>query len=340
MYLLVFFILGFSLSLIINLFMIVFSKKTQLFIDKVEKNHSSHKIPTPRIGGLGIFISFFILSFFLGKTALLLAISTIPVFLVGFWEDLKGNIPPKKRMLIMSISVVLSIIFLKTIVFDISIAILPIFLAVPFTIFAVVGVTNAINMIDGYNGLASGISIMALSFMAYLSYYLDDFELTFLILNLIFIILGFFVLNFPKGKIFLGDSGSYTLGFMIGIISLILLQRHPEVSPWFPVVLLAYPIFDVLFAIFRRVFIQKTSPFSPDKLHMHSLIYENITKNNPLTSVLIILLSFPFSYIAIYFYNSNQILSFIFLIFASFYVILYILIKHKYNNINVISKYQ
>ncbi len=320
------------ISLITNLLMVHISKKKRLFLDDVNKKHGSHSIPTPRIGGLGIYVSFgigaFGLSFFLNiEEAFLLWISALPVFFVGFREDLSSDIPPKKRMFIMSLGVVLAVILLKTIVYNISVAELPLLLAIPFTIFAVVGVTNAINMVDGYNGLASGISLVALFFMLFLSLKLEDYELASIIAVLMASILGFFVLNFPWGKIFLGDSGAYTLGFMLGIISLLLLQRHPEISPWFPVVLLAYPIFDVLFAIFRRVFIQKTSPFSPDKLHMHSLVYNKL-KNNPLTSFVIIVFSLPFSFISTYFFSEDLHLFLVFLLFSFVYLVVYITISN------------
>ncbi|NPA53683.1 MAG: undecaprenyl/decaprenyl-phosphate alpha-N-acetylglucosaminyl 1-phosphate transferase, partial [Aquificae bacterium] len=264
----------FFLSLIINFFIMFLSKRKQIFLDKIDKNHGLYKSPIPRIGGIGIYLSFGIASIFLSKTAFYLWLSALPVFLVGLLEDLKGDIPPKLRLVIIAIGAILGIVLLDAVIINISITELPLFLAIPFTIFAIVGITNAINMVDGFNGLASGIVLISLISMFILSLKLKDFELAMIIITLVSSILGFFILNFPKAKIFLGDSGAYTLGFMVGIISILLLKRHPEVSPWFPVVLLAYPITDVLFSIFRRVFIQKTSPFKPDKLHFHSLIYK------------------------------------------------------------------
>ena len=322
-------IMAFLVSLLVNIFFIIFSNKKGIFIDDINKSHGSHKIPTPRIGGFGIYLSFGIFSLFVSETALLVWISTLPVFLTGLWEDLKGNISPKKRMVMMSFGVLLSIILLKTLVYDISITELPIIAAIPFTIFAVVGVTNAVNMVDGYNGLASGLILSSLFIMLLLIIDLKDYELATVISILISSILGFFILNFPFGKIFLGDSGAYTLGFIYGIISLLLLQRHEEISPWFPVVLLSYPITDVLFAILRRTFIQGTSPFSPDKLHFHSLIYKKVTKNNPLTSVFIILLSLPFGLVSLNFVSDDLYLFYVFISFASLYIVIYFLLVKK-----------
>ena len=326
-------IYAFFTSLLINILLISVAKRKNLFIDDINKSHGSHKIPTPRIGGIGIFISFFFSILFLSfEESYKLLISALPVFLIGLWEDFKGNINPRIRMIFMSIGAILSIFTLDVLVENISITTLPIFLAVPFTVFALVGITNAVNMIDGYNGLASGITIISLIFMAYLSYKLGDIELTKLMLVLAVAALGFLVINFPYGKIFLGDGGAYTLGFLSGVISLILLKRHPEVSPWFPVILFAYPVFDVLFAIFRRKFIQKVSPFSPDKLHFHSLIFKNVTQNNPLTSVFIIFYSLPFSVISLNFYNSDLYLSIIFLVFCSSYIFIYFYLFNKEKN--------
>jgi UDP-N-acetylmuramyl pentapeptide phosphotransferase/UDP-N-acetylglucosamine-1-phosphate transferase len=93
-------------------------------------------------------------------------------------------------------------------------------------------------------------------------------------------LLGFLVWNYPKGKIFLGDGGAYLLGFWLAEISVLLIVRHPEVSPWFPMLLLVYPIFETLFSVYRRKILEGLSPGRPDRLHMHQVIYASLLRTN------------------------------------------------------------
>ncbi len=96
-------------------------------------------------------------------------------------------------------------------------------------------------------------------------------------------IFGFFIWNWPYGKIFLGDAGAYFIGFMIGMLSVLLVVRNHEVSAWFPLVLVIYPVMETLFSIYRRYIVHKISPGQPDRLHLHSLVYSRILKiKNPI----------------------------------------------------------
>jgi UDP-N-acetylmuramyl pentapeptide phosphotransferase/UDP-N-acetylglucosamine-1-phosphate transferase len=97
-------------------------------------------------------------------------------------------------------------------------------------------------------------------------------------------LLGFLVWNYPKGKIFLGDGGAYLLGFWLAEISVLLVVRHPEVSPWFPMLLLVYPIFETLFSMYRRKVIQGQSPGHPDRQHLHQVIYMRLKRSRTDTS--------------------------------------------------------
>ena len=318
----------FIISFVGNVVSALFSKKTGFFIDRVDsdKPQKVHKTPVPRIGGIGIFLGFFTGIFFFmeNKDFMLgLFISSLPVFLTGLFEDYHGNIPPKLRLVFMSVGAALSVFTLNAVVNSIGFISFPFFIAVPFTIFAVVGIINAFNMVDGLNGLSSGLGIISLTFFSYVLYMVGDLEFFTLCVVLAGSLLGFFILNFPYGKIFLGDGGAYFLGFLMAVISVLMVSRNPEISPWFPVVILAYPIFDVLFAMFRRKFIQKTSPFSPDKLHLHSLIYKKIVRNNPLSSMFIFALSVPFDFMAVLFFDNTNVLFFLFVMFCLTYLLLY-----------------
>jgi len=200
---------------------IFLTQKTCWCVDKVdvEKPQKFHLKNTSRCGGLGIFLGSLALITF-DDLGLKLLVASIPAFLAGFCEDFHRKISPKVRMLIVSLAVILGMILLKTIIWDIgyfrAYFKLPFFIAIPFTIFCVVGVTNAINIIDGLNGLASGISMISLLCFAFVVYKVGDFQLLQIIVVLIFAIVGFFIWNFPKGKIFLDDGGAYFLGFFLG----------------------------------------------------------------------------------------------------------------------------
>ncbi|WP_456400354.1 MraY family glycosyltransferase [Persephonella sp.] len=303
------------------------SKKKGILLDKIDpsKPQKLHKEPVPRGGGIGIFVAFTLgILFFSDKEFYFyLILSALPVFLIGIFEDIKGDIPPKKRLIFMVLGAVLAIISLNSIIYSIGFFNLPLFFALPFTVFAIVGLTNAINMIDGFNGLSTGITVIALFLFAIVIYSQGDLELFYITLFLAGAVLGFYVLNFPFGKIFLGDGGAYFLGFILAVLSILMVNRNPEISPWFPVVVLAYPIFDVLFAIFRRKFIHGVSPFTPDKFHLHSLIYKKITKNNPLTSIVIYLFTLPFVFLSFVYYSNTYILFLFFLIFCLLYLLFY-----------------
>jgi UDP-N-acetylmuramyl pentapeptide phosphotransferase/UDP-N-acetylglucosamine-1-phosphate transferase len=91
-------------------------------------------------------------------------------------------------------------------------------------------------------------------------------------------ILGFFVWNFPRGLIFLGDGGAYLIGFWIAELSILLVLRNPSISVWFPVLLCAYPIFETLFSIFRRLVLRKSHLGEADSSHLHHLIYSRLVR--------------------------------------------------------------
>jgi UDP-N-acetylmuramyl pentapeptide phosphotransferase/UDP-N-acetylglucosamine-1-phosphate transferase len=146
------------------------------------------------------------------------------------------------------------------------------------TAVGVAGVANSINIIDGFNGLASMVSVMILIALAYVAYVLGDTLLWMLGLATVGGILGFFVWNYPRGLIFLGDGGAYLIGFLIGEISVLLVGRHPEVSAWFPLLLVIYPVFETLFSVYRRKYLKGTSPGMPDALHLHTLIFRRVVR--------------------------------------------------------------
>jgi len=250
-----------------------------------------HAAPTPRIGGLGVMAGLFVSGAALlaiepiapGEQFGYLLLASVPAFLGGITEDVTKNVGVLTRLLLTMLAAAFGVWLLGAVIprldvpgFDTLLRWAP--FAIAFTMFAVGGVANAINIIDGYNGLAAGHAVIVLAAMAWVSALVGDDFLFTSALAMIGALLGFLAWNYPKGKIFLGDGGAYLLGFWLAELSVLLVARHPEVSPWFPMLLLVYPIFETLFSMYRRKVIQGQSPGQPDRMHLHQAIYMRLTR--------------------------------------------------------------
>ena len=211
----------------------------------------------------------------------LLLIAGIPAFLGGFIEDLTKKVGVTERLLLTMLSGAIAAWLLDAVLPRLDIpgvdnAMLWPPFAVAITIFAVGGVANAVNIIDGYNGLASGFAIIAFTTLSYVAYLVGDNFVFFTAVSMASALLGFFFWNWPGGKIFLGDGGAYLTGFLLAELSVFLVARNPTVSPWFPLAILIYPIFETLYTIYRRKLMNGLSPGQPDNKHLHQLIHDNL----------------------------------------------------------------
>jgi len=305
-----------------------------------------HKAIACRIGGLPIFCASYIGLLFQSKLdsehieLLLLPACVAPVFAIGIAEDLTKRITPKLRLIFTAFGAGLSVYLLHTQVQHLGINYLNYLVITPassiaFSIFAITGLSNAYNMIDGFHGLASMVAVITLASICYLALHFGD---RFIFINsytMIFAILGFFVFNYPRGLIFLGDGGAYLIGFWIAVLSILIVNRHPEISPFFALMVNAYPITEALFTIYRRLLHQAKNPSLPDGLHFHSLIFRRIMRQGPIkneaewfntnskTSPYLWILSLLSIIPAVFFWNSTLILSIFFVFFAILYVWLY-----------------
>lgn len=142
---------------------------------------------------------------------------------------------------------------------------------------AVAGLPSAFNLIDGYNGLAGTVALICCLAISWVAYQVGDLEIMTLMLVTAGATFGFLIWNYPLGRIFAGDGGAYLWGGVIAVGSVQLVQRHAEVSPWFPALLLIYPVWETLFSIYRKL-ARGQSPGSPDALHFHQLIYRRIVR--------------------------------------------------------------
>lgn len=256
-----------------------------------------HAVPTPRIGGVAVIAGLFAAGaviFLFGRELPLyeygyLLIAAFPAFLGGVAEDVTKKVGVYERLLLTMLSAAIAALLLNSVVnrtdvpgVDNLLMIFPI--ALLFTIFAIGGVSNAINIIDGYNGLASGYAIIVLAAILLIGAYHNDVLVMTTSGAMIGSLIGFLKWNWPRGRIFLGDGGAYLVGFWVGELAVFTLYRHPEISPWFVFLLLIYPVFETLFTIYRRKLVRGSHPGMADAIHLHQLIYRRLvripTKNN------------------------------------------------------------
>ncbi len=249
-----------------------------------------HTRPVPRVGGVAIMFGL------VGAVAVLglrdrgnawltwqLLGASLPMFLAGLAEDITKNISPRRRLVFTALSAALLVWLLDATIERTDLPLLDTVVAYPLgallvTIFVVTGVTNSFNIIDGFNGLASMCGVLILLSVAWVAAQVGDALVASLALAGIGALLGFFVWNFPRGLIFLGDGGAYLLGFIVAELAILLLHRNARVSPMFPLLVCIYPVFETVFSIYRRWFLRKLPPGLPDGIHLHSLIYRRLLR--------------------------------------------------------------
>lgn len=314
-------------------------------LNGVQKFHST---PVPRIGGAGIFLALAcnIILIWLTKPGylpryLLWLTPTTLVFSIGFLEDITKRVSVLTRLIFTMLAALLGSFLLNATIRSMDIPELNWLLqinliAIVFTMVAVGGVANAINLIDGFNGLAGGISIMALFALSYIAYQVGDTGLFTISMTCSGAIVGFLVWNYPRGKIFLGDGGAYMIGFVIAEISVLLNERYREVSALCPLLVMIYPVFETLFTIYRRKFVRGRSPGSPDALHLHQLINKRVVRwriraqtgsirarGNAATSPYLWVLNLLAVVPAVLFWNQASVLLGFIILFIGVYVWLY-----------------
>jgi len=267
----------FVLSALLIPLVIRYSKKHELYDSVNERKVHTGNIP--RLGGIAIFVSFFIGFFVLfckgtfsttQQNILFLIVPVIIIFVMGLIDDIY-ELPAKLKLVIQILATVLVIIGGYTIstVFSAPAGFTFGKLSPIVTFIWILGLTNAINLIDGIDGLCGSLSCLIAATFGLLFYEVNS-HVTLLCALLIASVLGFLVYNFPlsKAKIFMGDSGSQTLGFILAIIPLIKSSSH-QIVPFFPIaVTIVIPFFDTIAAIWRRLRDKKHFD-TPDNFHIH-----------------------------------------------------------------------
>ena len=324
-----FFLYAFFISILILLLVIFLTKKYQLFIDHATTNkpQNFHTDNTPRAGGIGILSGMFLIVLF--PFGIKFFFSLILAFISGIFEDFHNSLSPKFRLLLQLLAALSAVFLTDAVVTYLGLGIvIPYWIGIIFSTFAIVGMMNAINIIDGFNGLASGIILLILISFGIVSYQQSDNDILSIIVITAGTTFGFFLLNFPKGKIFLGDGGAYLLGFIVALIGIFLASTYEDISPWYIIAIFIYPVWEVLFSIIRKLYIG-ISPLSPDSYHLHMLIYRQLTKNNPLTTLFILSSSLPFMIFSTFYHNSSKTNIAISACFIVCYLVLYYLLYKK-----------
>jgi UDP-N-acetylmuramyl pentapeptide phosphotransferase/UDP-N-acetylglucosamine-1-phosphate transferase len=318
-----------------------------------------HKGAVPRLGGVGMLLGWLVgltvlavlprLGVFLGVSidwtlyvAMVVVVSM--VVLVGAAEDVTQRVSVRWRLACTGLAGVLAVWWLGVSVprvgwpvLDAMWAAWP-WLGMGLAVFAIMGLTHAFNIIDGYNGLAGLVAVMIGLALTHIALQVGDRQLAVLSLVMVATTAGFLVWNYPRGLIFAGDGGAYLWGVVIALISILLVQRHPMVSPWFVVLLLIYPVWETLFSMYRKL-ARGDSPGLADALHLHQLIYRRLvramfdddevrdllSRNNRTTPYLI---AFAMMSVApaVFFWNNTWVLVFFTALFAVTYVSAYLMI--------------
>lgn len=253
----------------------------RLTMDSPGSIQKFHTQPTPRVGGVAVYLALVAAWTLLPPGAahailMTILIAGIPPLAFGLLEDLTKRISVSTRLLATMTGAVvawamtgLALTRLDIGPLDEALRWTP--LAVLFTAFATGGVANAVNIIDGFHGLAAGAVMIALGAMAVIAGASGDFQLASVAVIVAAALAGFLLVNFPWGKLFLGDGGAYFAGFALAWIAVLLPARNPSVSPWASLLICVYPVTEVIYSILRR-FRGRQSPGEADRRHLHSLL--------------------------------------------------------------------
>jgi len=207
----------------------------------------------------------------------------LPAVLGGVYEDVTQRLGVRYRLALTAVSAGLACWLLGLNLDRLGLPLVDQWLAaapwigIALAVLALCGLPHAFNIIDGYNGLAGTVAIFISLALAHVALQNGDRQLAGVLLCLVGATAGFIVWNYPRGLIFAGDGGAYLWGLVIAVVSVLLVQRHPLVSPWFPMLLLMYPVWETVFSIYRKA-VRGQSPSLADALHFHQLIYRRIVR--------------------------------------------------------------
>ena len=258
--------------------------------DKSEGVQKVHTRPTSRLGGVGIAMGLVLgtglvaaghIQHEVSQVLFWLCVAALPVWLGGLAEDLTHRVGPSLRLVLAMVSA--AWLYAATGVGVLHTDVWPVdqLLRVPgaslcLTLLVVAGFTHSVNIKDGFHGLASGVCMVMFAGIGALAWSAGDMLVLQLCLVGLAATAGFFVVNWPGGKLFLGDAGAYLLGFWVVELGLLLVMRNPGLSPMAVVVVGIVPLIETLFSMYRRRVVRNHPVNHPDALHLHTLIYRRL----------------------------------------------------------------
>ena len=332
----IFTLLTFFIFLFVSKYSFKFQKGILLDQD-FSKPQAFHQSAISRSGGIAGVISlniFFIIYYLIYSKILFeyLFICNL-IFLIGFLDDLRTKISPSKRLVLMIFVLFISIHLIPIKISNIDIPFLSKFLnnnffSSTFILLCFLFIINGANLIDGFNGLLAINLIIINSILAYLNINNGNVEFSIFIIGQIIILLSFLLFNFPNSKIFFGDSGSYLMGSLIALNTIITNNLNPNYSSFFFCIILFYLFFEVFFSFIRKV-AQKKSPVRPDREHLHMLIFKRVSliygkhDGNYLNSIIINLIYFICIFPALYFAKDPVVSRYWFFSLIIIYLVIY-----------------
>jgi UDP-GlcNAc:undecaprenyl-phosphate/decaprenyl-phosphate GlcNAc-1-phosphate transferase len=337
--------LGFlSIFVLITFFIFLFINKYSnnfkngvLLDQDFSKPQAFHDKAISRSGGIASVIS---LTIFFGIYYLLYSkilyeyiYICISLFFIGYLDDIKIKINPNIRLILMIISLTILINILPIKIVNIDLIFLNLWLhnqifSTIFIVLCFLFMINGANLIDGFNGLLAINLIIINSILLFINLDNNQIEFSVFLASQIIILLSFLLFNFPKAKIFFGDSGSYLMGSLIALNSIFTNNLNPNISSFFFCIILFYLFFEVLFSFIRKVY-QKKSPVLPDNMHLHMLSYKMINKvfgvkkSNYINSIAI---NFVYSVLILpstYFAENSLICKYWFISLILIYILIY-----------------
>lgn len=245
-----------------------------------------HQGNPSRLGGLIIYLIFMGYIFLFENNLIIIFLCSLIFMIPAFLEDLRIFIKPIFRFIaIITTCTFLIANFSQLPQFDFG-ALNVLFnhrmFQIIFFSLAMATVINGQNIVDGANGLSALTSLSIFASILFLGFMLNDQGIVKTASIIIVIIIAFLLFNYPFGKLFLGDGGSYFLGFLSSYLVIDIFSRYPELPAWSAVSILFYPTLEVVFSYFRKI-LQRKSPFLPDNLHLHLKIFYLISyqKSSP-----------------------------------------------------------
>jgi len=336
-----------SIFSLISFFVVLITKKIStkigngvLLDQDFDKPQAFHKEAVARIGGLASAISliiFFLLYYFLFNQVLFdYLFLSLAIFLLGFIEDLKIRISPNYRLAAMILILIFFIVFFSINIGAVDLIFLSLWMknqlfANLFLLLCFLFIINGANLVDGFNGLLTIHLLIINLILFFINLNNGHQDLLLFITAQIVVLTCFLFFNFPKAKIFLGDSGSYLFGSLVAFNVINTHNLNTEVSSFFFCILLFYLFFEVFFSFFRKLYLKK-SPLKPDRKHLHMLLYNFLNQSqkfkdsNYINSVIINSIYLCLVLPAIFFYDNGSICKYWFFSLLVVYMVFYSLL--------------